>query len=589
MFRRRSERTTRARRATIAATTALALLPTGLVATPAPAATPCTTPPVFIPTDEIQTGMTGTGLTVIEGQTPVSFNVEVLGVLKDYIFLGTDIILVDITGPQSFLDVTGGALSGMSGSPVYLDGKLAGAVAWGFGEDRTITGVTAAEDMIELFSLPGGEPPAIPQEIALPESMRRAIARTNGDTLAETGSTLTALPVPLGISGVTGKGYHRLKKHFAENGVATAAFHAASTPLPTAPTLDPTPILPGEPFGSSLSYGDISVYAIGTATALCGDFVVAYGHPLWFDPPGATSYGMNEATILAINQGIFFAFKQGILGDPHGMITQDRFAGEVGLFGVLPTTVIPVTSEFSSPDTGLSRLGETDAVFDDPWFPADITFSHAYANIGAVWQEGGEGTLSMDWTITGTRQDGTTFTVANRSMGFSPYAPYEAYHVANAMYYLAFNRFEQIGFTSVDMNGTVTDEDLRAQIVGVRVSSSVQPTLKARDVVKAVSGDEVIVEVTLDLPEQDADVVETLIVQVPRHAGGTEGISIRGGRGRLRIGRNVDSLDELIAALSGGDHQNDLLVSAFGQTQTQVLDVVVRGGARFGIQIVDPH
>ena len=295
---------------------------------------------------------------------------------------------------------------------------------------------------------------------------------------------------------------------------------------------------------------------------------------------------MSEATILAINQGVFFAFKQGIIGAPHGMITQDRFAGEVGLFGVLPTTNIPVTSDFSSPDTGFSRQGQTDVVFDDPWFPADIAFAHAYANIGAVWQEGGAGTLSMDWTITGTRRDGSSFTITNRAMGYSDFAPYEAYHVANAMYELAFNRFEDIAFTSVDMNGTVTDEDLRAEIVGVRVSSPLQPTLKSRAVVKAAAGDDVTVEVTLDLPEQDAHVVETLTLTVPGHAGGSEGVTIRGGRGFLRIGRGVDSLDELIEALNGGDHQNDLLVSAFGDTTTHVLDVIVRGRARFEIQVV---
>ena len=90
-------------------------------------------------------------VTVIKGTTVEQFDVEVLGVLPDYIFLGVDIIVMRMTGPAGLVETTGGAVAGMSGSPVYLNGKLAGALAWAVAEDRRIFGVTAAEDMVGIF------------------------------------------------------------------------------------------------------------------------------------------------------------------------------------------------------------------------------------------------------------------------------------------------------------------------------------------------------------------------------------------------------------------------------------------------------
>ena len=93
--------------------------------------------------------MTGVG-PVIKGTTVEQFDVEVLGVLPDYIFLGVDIIVMRMTGPAGLVETTGGAVAGMSGSPVYLNGKL-GPLAWAVAEDRRIFGVTAAEDMVGIF------------------------------------------------------------------------------------------------------------------------------------------------------------------------------------------------------------------------------------------------------------------------------------------------------------------------------------------------------------------------------------------------------------------------------------------------------
>ena len=157
-----------AKSTTIGSAVALALV-AGLLAAPAhaepidrkaevaaaiPDAPDC---PVVLPTSSVRPGMTGEGLTVVRGATPQAFAVEVLGVLENGISSGRDMIIIeasDLPGGQ-VISAGGGIWGGMSGSPVYIDGKLLGAVAWGFtAAPSPIGGVTPAADMLDLLSLP---------------------------------------------------------------------------------------------------------------------------------------------------------------------------------------------------------------------------------------------------------------------------------------------------------------------------------------------------------------------------------------------------------------------------------------------------
>ena len=117
------------------------------------AATLCATPPPVVDVSSLTPGTTGTAWTVVEGTTPVSFDVEVLGVLPDGIAPGIDFILIQVSGPV--IDETGGIAAGMSGSPVYVGGDLAGAISYGFfGADPTIGGMTPAASMVHILDFP---------------------------------------------------------------------------------------------------------------------------------------------------------------------------------------------------------------------------------------------------------------------------------------------------------------------------------------------------------------------------------------------------------------------------------------------------
>ena len=552
------------------------------ISTPAPAATPCTNPPRTFPVDQLHAGMTGVGYTVIKGTTIEPFEVQILGVLSNGAFLGVDIIVAEMTGPASLLATTGGAVAGMSGSPVYVDGTLAGALAYAIAEDRHIFGMTAAEDMVGIFGLEDAASAAgAPSRIPLSSSVIHQ-ARGAGSMLSDS-AALESLPVPFGVSGLNGiVPLSKVERRFGGHGVKISAFRAGSVPAPTVPTIDPSHFVPGGGLGVALSYGDISSYGFGTTTAVCGDIALGFGHPMFWGI-GDVSLGMADVNVIAIDNGTFWGTKIGTLGDTHGTLTQDRFAGVAGVFGQVPAFV-PITSDVSSPDTGLSRHGETDTAWDQAWFVADTAVYHAWSNFAYVQQADEPGTIDFAYTITGTRAGGSPFTVQNRWFEANDYgAASGVYRLGDVLNRLTNNGFEPIRITGVDVSGTITGEDLTGRIGRIRSSSPLQPALRSRDVLRAAPGDRIEIEVTLERVGGPSTAA-TIELRVPRWARGLERVRLAGGRGRTD--RSSGSFEGLLAALNGGDHLNDLIARGLNRTVVDAQDVVVTGRASLLIRVV---
>ena len=573
------------RRVTLAGICVTALLVSLLSTAPAGAAVPCPAPPPTFPVSQIVPGMTGIGHTVIKGTTVRQFDVEILGVLPNEIFLGIDIIVAEMTGPADLLATTGGAVAGMSGSPVYIQGTLAGALAWAVAEDRHIFGITAAEDMVGIFDFEDAvEPGALPSRVPLSRKVIQA-ARASGTMLTDS-ATLETLPVPLGVSGAGSIPLTEIEESFARHGMNVVAYRSGSVTPPTAGTLDPTHFAPGEGLGVALSYGDVSFGGFGTTTAVCGDVALGFGHPMFFNPVGEILLGMTEVTVLAIDNGTFFGTKIGTLGETHGVLTQDRFAGVAGLFGIAPP-LVPITSDVSSPDTGRSRQGLTEVAWDEVGFVAEAAYTHAYSNLTFVLQADGPGTLDLAWTITGEREDGSAFTVDNRWFDTSTYsAASEAFRLYDVLSALAYNDFEPVEITGVDLSATITGDNLTTRIGRIRVSSPLQPGLKVRSVVRAEPGDRLTIEVTLERADGGPDEVATIRFRVPAGARGSERVRLSGGKGRLDVFGGIRSLDQLLAVLNGGDHRNDLFVRGFGAEASAAQTVKVTGKGSFTVLVV---
>jgi hypothetical protein len=564
-----------------AAAVALALVATLLAATPAPAAVSCPDAPSVIPAAEILPGMTGTGLTTVTGSTPTSFEIEIIGTLENAILPGHDLVMFEITGPPSFLDAAHGFFAGMSGSPVFIDGRLAGATSWRFTfSDAAIGLFTPAEEMIRLVDAPSTE-----TTVSIPLDARRAVARAAGVTVATVPDTAELLPTPLAVSGLSTSALRDLQTKLDERGLRIVAVPAARP----AAAVDPTPLAPGSPMGAALSTGDVSFVGIGTTTFLCGDNVnVGWGHPFFFQ--GASTFALTDASVVTVlndPSGIFGPYMIANPGDLHGTVVEDRWTGIIGQAGAVADPM-SVTSLFTNLDTGDTRDGSTDVYYQEDWWGADIAWYHMYLNLLTVFDRFGSGSLDMAYTISGLRQDGSTpFTVSNTVLSSSTYDASEGvYKLSNALYTLQFNRFEDITFTSVDASGGITEQRLEGTIGRIRSSSSVQSGLQSRSVQKVRPGGRVTVEVSLEPFEGGDPVLVTFTMRAPRRPGFYD-VRLRGGRDRFYVDeRELESFDDLVAQLSGGLHANDVVARGLGPAVSTSTSLVVTGRGGFTVQVV---
>src|SRR5512139_2923100 len=293
----------------------------------------CPTP---YPVDQVTDGMTGWGLTVNKGTTPEKFTITVQGVLEDGIAPGIDLILADADSPA--LDAAGSIWAGMSGSPVYAeDGRLIGAVAYGFSGSSKLAGITPAAAMYDVLtkdSSPADSAAADKTKVKLPASLRRKVTARGLVSARAASSGLTVLPLPRSVSGLSGRRVKAINDMLAENGsdVRLVQTSAASGQAGAADE-----VVPGGNFGVLQSYGTITRGGIGTTTAVCDGRALAFGHP--FFAAGQVKFASVSAKALAIvKDPIFGSYKLAAPGGVTGTVTQDRFAGISARLGAGPAT-----------------------------------------------------------------------------------------------------------------------------------------------------------------------------------------------------------------------------------------------------------
>ncbi len=565
----------------LAGATSVLLFASLLAAGPAPALTPCTSPPAIIPEAQLTPGMLGSGVTALAGTTPVPFTFEVIGTIPNGYMLGLDAIVIHITGPQSFLNETGGVFFGMSGSPAYVNGKLAGAVSAVF-DDPTFGALTPAEAMLAVVDAAQGSTSARPAKTVVPTpQIRRAIARIQGVSPASVTGTFAQLRVPLAVSGLNDDQVAQLQGRLDRRGENFVVYAAGSAPASSG-SVTSTRFVPGEPLGVAIAYGDASYYATGTATFMCGDSVAAFGHPFFYDAPGQISLGLSGATGLMVVKGQGWpGYRFALLTEPRGTIVQDRFAGIAGIVGMAPAS-IPVMSDLTNLDDGSSRVGTTEVIHSWGWWLEEIAWSHLSANFAAVFGHYGGGSSSLDWTIDGTTADGP-FTVSNHTLSSSEFDATESvWRLITAVDALQFAEGVDVTLSGITTSGWITRDRLEGTIGRVRVASTMQPKLRVRNVLKAHPGDVVTVEVTFDALEGD-NVVATVQFEVPMNEKGTHDVLLRGGRDLFRW---PDTFPELLDELNGGEHPDDLVVRGLGGSSLWPQGMLVHGRSRFSVQVV---
>lgn len=502
------------------------------------------------------------GLTVSTGTTPEEFTGTVLGVLRDGIAPGRHMVLAELSSPE--IDRVGGIWSGMSGSPVYLDdGTLLGAVAYGLSLGPSkVAGITPATDMYAVRDRVGTDATAR-TSVRLTSSQQEAAVASGAASSTEASSPVRRLPVPFGVSGLTASRLadSRLRSHLAVPGLRAVPVPVSAPG--SAPTGGPDEqVVAGGNLAAGMSYGDISAVAVGTATAVCDGTVVGFGHP--FTYAGATSLSLHGATAVRVQEDPTVApFKLANPSAPVGTVSQDRLAAIAGLVGPTPSTV-PVTSTVAPSD---GRDGRTDVVLPD--FLPTATAFQLLSDVDATMDRIGGGDVSLGLTVTGTRADGSPWTVERTDRVADPadVAFSSIFPVLDVVGRVAENPYEDVDITSVHVDASVSDaySDLRLTKLEYRTPAGQWVPATGDQPVVAVAGDRLRLRATL-LPYRSSTPVQLPVdVLVPAGSGGVVGSLTLvgggfggGGEGEGEGAAPVESFDGLLTELREAPRGDDL-------------------------------
>ena len=432
----------------------------------------------LMPVRDLQVGMQGVGKTVIQGDTIEEFNVEILGVQGSEA-MGYS-IFVRLYG--DLIEKTGGVAQGMSGSPVYVDGRLVGAVAFGkVFNDPHYCFLTPIGRMLNLLD----EPKALPSDW-LPK----------GTALQAGGFTEYGLEYlqqrlePLGLEAV------------GNTGVGKGSSKALE---------------PGSAVGASIMQGDLTLGALGTVTWTDDKGnVLAFGHP--FMQRGSSNFYMTKAWVLGVVPNMQSSYKVGNMGEAIGSFTQDRSSGIGGSEGKLPKA-IPLFVTANDIGRGQANSIRVQVVEDEKLTPA-IVDAAVINTLSKTVDRNGGGTARLRFTITGVDSKKKMLVIDRENMYYASDALLKNVNaeLSEAMTILMQNKFEAVELYGIKVEAEVSEQVQVAEIQGVKAGvTSVKP------------GEKLPIEVTMK-PYRGEEFTRTVHFTVPKdHPGGRLALQVRGG------------------------------------------------------------
>ena len=474
-----------------------------------------------IAVEELKPGMKGYGKTVIRGADIETFDVEVLGVT------GTETggynILIKASGP--LLKESGGIAQGMSGSPVYIDGRLAGAVAYGQAfSDPNYCFLTPINEMLRLFDETDPRP-----SVFLPKS------------------------TPLMVSGFTADGVAHLNEELSPLGLTSYAVPGGTDEL------ESVQLEPGSSVGVSLVRGDMVIGAIGTVTWTDDEGrILAFGHP--FLQHGDSNYFMTNAWIFASVPNIQSAFKVGTLGKTLGRISQDRLSGIAGKEGE-NAPIIPMYVSVTDKDRGLHKSSNVQLITDEDLVPT-LVDGVTYNTVSMAKDRKGGGTSRIRFTITAEGEKEGPIRLRRENMFYSATdigkLTDSELNVATDM--LMNNRFDKVTIQDINVDVETTSGCEVAEMLGATAPAT------------AVQGG--ILPITLTFkPYRSEEITRTLNFKVPdKQPAGPMNLIVRSGNATAWITKALSRKNSRNGAQDGGDGNSEDETAMFQSSQRQFRD-----------------
>ena len=459
--------------------------------------------------DEVEVGMRGTGKTVLTGSEIVEFDAEILGVLRG-VSPGRDLVLCRLSGAN--LEYTG-VIAGMSGSPIYIDGRLLGAVAytWAFTKEP-IAGITPFSQMRSFAAAPAPTatgatttPDGLLHPAALdlsgdPFAALRQAAADRTQAVAANPGQLQPLALPLSATGFSAASLAELQTHLSPLGLMPMSGGGVSSDIQARETSNP--IVPGASLGASLVTGDFDLSGIGTVTHVSGNQVWGWGHP--FMSGGSCHYVLRSGHVHLVNPKLDVSTKMGSVVSTLGVIHADVSTCVAGKLGAEPD-LLPMS-------VTLERAGIDEAetynvqIVRHPTLLGPLVSTILRNALEGNGQIGHEITIDLSATI--EAQGLAPITLKNVYSGGSIAGTQGAQGLLNQVAIiadgLARNPYQAARIESIACHAKITPERTSAAITDVRLPTDIfEPgdDLRAIITLRPYKCDPVQVELTLPLPK----------------------------------------------------------------------------------------
>lgn len=413
--------------------------------------------PAVVALEDVEPGQLGYGLSVFSGSTVERFDVEVLGVWRN-LRPRTSYVLARLSG-QGLED--SGVIAGMSGSPVYIDGKLLGAVSFGWPfSNEAIAGITPAGSMRSMLSQPGAPAPAA----SLEEAWSFQRLATGELTEADLRRSLAALrPVQIGEAAVaiewTSAGFGPRVRSLLEEEMGTVAAAGSVGVADSAPT----DLEPGGAVAAVLVDGDLRLASTGTVTDRTGNMVLGFGHP--FLGLGSLDVPMASAEILTVVSSQWSSFKVANLGPVVGAIDFDYLTGIRGTVGKAAKTV-PMTVRLNDSGDSAVELSLAKIPTLTPVLAAISVLGALDATPGSAGAQSLDLRLDFDLGDDGALSIDQSFDGPGASLG-------AAIHVFSMTSYLLRNSLADVDIRKIDVDLRSHREPRTLTLVGAHPARSV--------------------------------------------------------------------------------------------------------------------
>lgn len=478
----------------------------------------------FMLLDEIKPGMKGVAKTVFQGSEPEEFGVEVLGVMRGIQSPKQSAIIIRISGEKASRT---GIFAGMSGSPVYINGRVVGAIAFTFAfAKEPIGGITPIQEMIDIFEQNEGrnanhsneprkfsftELASTELKLNLPKPTVTSVPFianvSSASPLANLlGQQFTPIATPVVFSGISQETLNLFSTQLLSHGILPVAAVSSAAEMTPLAKITPDTLKPGSSVSAQLVRGDYSLAASGTVTWRDGNKIYAFGHP--FLSIGSADMPMTESSVVTVVPSANNSFKLSVPGNLVGTITQDRATGIFGTLGQAPK-MIPVKVNLHTSRNKIETYNYEIAT--DAFLTPLLLQITIYNTIASSERTLGTATVSVNGQIDVAGQSPIKlerrFSTGNASLQ-------AAGSVAVPVNQLLTSGFDGVNIKGIAVDLTVTDNKYAADLERITLNKTEVERGETVDIqayIRTESGKQFVQRIPVEIPK-DAPLGQLLVV-----------------------------------------------------------------------------